>query len=212
MRFLGRGNTAGDAVTYVPDARVVAAGDLVVLPAPFSFGSYPGDWIETLRKLLALDAVAIVPGHGPVLRDQEYPKTLIRLLESLRAQVGEAVRCGRDARRNAPAGEPRDFRKGAFQGGSPRHPDVPGLLRHAGRRARVRGGEGDVRAGVATGTAANRRREGRLTPRAARRSARPVSRGRPERRRRRAPPPPAAPPPRRRSPDRTRSRQRPDLP
>ena len=57
-------------MTYVPDAKVVAAGDLIVLPAPFSFGSYPGDWIETLRKLLALDAVAIVPGHGPVLRDR----------------------------------------------------------------------------------------------------------------------------------------------
>ena len=94
VSFLGRGNTGGDAVTYVPDAKVVVAGDLVVLPTPFSLGSYPGEWAETLRKLSAIDAVALVPGHGPVQRDQAYVKMLIRLLESVRTQVAEAVRSG----------------------------------------------------------------------------------------------------------------------
>ena len=94
VSFLGRGNTGGDAVTYVPDAKVVVAGDLVVLPTPFSLGSYPGEWIQTLRKVSALDAVALVPGHGPVQRDQAYVKLLIRLLESVRTQVAEAVRSG----------------------------------------------------------------------------------------------------------------------
>ena len=94
VSFLGLGNTAGDAVTYVPDAKVVATGDLVVLPTPFSLGSYPKEWIETLRKLSALDTVALVPGHGPVQRDQTYVNTLIRLLESVVTQVAEAVRSG----------------------------------------------------------------------------------------------------------------------
>ena len=94
VSFLGLGNTGGDAVTYVPDAKVVAAGDLVVLPTPFSLGSYPKEWIETLRKLSALDTVALVPGHGPVQRDQTYVNMLIRLLQSVVTQVAEAVRSG----------------------------------------------------------------------------------------------------------------------
>jgi glyoxylase-like metal-dependent hydrolase (beta-lactamase superfamily II) len=33
LKFLGRGNTGGDAVIYVPDAKVIMAGDLLVYPA-----------------------------------------------------------------------------------------------------------------------------------------------------------------------------------
>lgn len=92
--FLGRANTGGDAVIYVPDAKVLATGDVIVLPTPYSFGSYPGEWIEVLRKVMAIDAAVLVPGHGPVMRDHAYPKLLVELLESVRAQAGEAVRQG----------------------------------------------------------------------------------------------------------------------
>jgi cyclase len=94
VAFLGRGNTAGDTVVFVPDSRVVVTGDLLVLPTPYGHGCYPGEWIETLRKLTASGATTVVPGHGPVLHDWDYAKKLIELLESLRAQVGAAVREG----------------------------------------------------------------------------------------------------------------------
>ena len=94
VSFLGRGNTAGDTVVFVPDSRVVVTGDLLVLPTPYGHGCYPGEWIETLRKLMASGATTVVPGHGPVLHEWEYAKKLVALLESLRAQVGEAVRQG----------------------------------------------------------------------------------------------------------------------
>jgi cyclase len=92
--FPGRGNTAGDAVVFVPDAKVVAAGDLVVHPVPYAFGSFIGEWPATLEALLALDAKILVPGHGPVLRDQSYPKLVARLLSSLTAQAKAAVAQG----------------------------------------------------------------------------------------------------------------------
>jgi cyclase len=92
--FLGRGNTAGDAVVIVPDARVVATGDLLVAPTPYGYGSHPAAWIETLQALSAIDAAAIVPGHGPVMRDWSYAAKVSELLRELRAQVGEAVRAG----------------------------------------------------------------------------------------------------------------------
>ena len=72
VMFLGRANTAGDAVVYVPDAKVLATGDIVVHPFPFAFQSYIGEWARVLRKMEAMDAIAIVPGHGPVMRDKAY--------------------------------------------------------------------------------------------------------------------------------------------
>jgi len=92
--FLGEGNTAGDTVVWIPDARVVATGDLLVAPVPYGYGAHPGEWIGTLSRLMALDAAAIVPGHGPVMRDWSYAKRIQELLTSVRSQVADAVRAG----------------------------------------------------------------------------------------------------------------------
>jgi len=92
--FLGKGNTAGDAVVIVPDAKVVVTGDLLVAPTPYGYGCHPAEWIETLEALSAIDAAAIVPGHGPVMRDWSYAAKVAALLTALRAQVAEAVRAG----------------------------------------------------------------------------------------------------------------------
>ena len=89
--FLGRGNTAGDAVVYVPDAKVVATGDLLVAPAPYATGSFMLEWPDAMRKLMALDAATIVPGHGPLLHDWTYAARVTALLESVNAQVKSAV-------------------------------------------------------------------------------------------------------------------------
>lgn len=96
VAFLGKGNTEGDTVVMVPDAKVVVAGDLLVAPVPYGYGCHPADWIATLQNLMAsnADAVAIVPGHGPVMHDWEYAKKVLAVLETIRAQVGAAVREG----------------------------------------------------------------------------------------------------------------------
>ena len=91
---LGRGNTAGDAVVYVPDAKVLVTGDLVVHPTPYATHAYFTDWVATMKKLMAFEAAAIVPGHGPVQRDKAYMQTVTNLLEALVAQVGQAVKEG----------------------------------------------------------------------------------------------------------------------
>ena len=90
----GPGNTAGDAVVYVPDAKVVASGDLVVAPTPFAYDSFIFDWPAAMKRLTALDAAVIVPGHGPVMRDWAYARTITELLESVGAQVRRAVARG----------------------------------------------------------------------------------------------------------------------
>jgi glyoxylase-like metal-dependent hydrolase (beta-lactamase superfamily II) len=94
VRFLGRGNTGGDAVVYVPDAKVLAAGDLVVSPYPYGTGSFYGEWLTTLRTLAAIDAQIIVPGHGEVEHDKSYLLRLTHLLETVQTRVSASVNAG----------------------------------------------------------------------------------------------------------------------
>jgi glyoxylase-like metal-dependent hydrolase (beta-lactamase superfamily II) len=94
IRFLGRANTAGDAVVYVPDAKALMTGDLLVGPIPFGTGSYVTEWIATMKKLDAMDPAVIVPGHGPVEHDRVHLHTMTSLLESIDSQVRAAVQAG----------------------------------------------------------------------------------------------------------------------
>lgn len=92
VKFLGRGNTGGDAIAYLPKEKILATGDLVVHPVPYTFDGYPTEWIETLDRLAALDAQTIVPGHGEVLHDRTYILQLRDLMKSAVAQIEAQLR------------------------------------------------------------------------------------------------------------------------
>lgn len=92
IQFLGRGNTAGDAIAYLPAEHIVAAGDLVVSPLPYVYDGYPSEWAETLQRLARLDAATIVPGHGPVLHDAMYVLLVSDLMKSAVEQMNAALR------------------------------------------------------------------------------------------------------------------------
>jgi glyoxylase-like metal-dependent hydrolase (beta-lactamase superfamily II) len=70
LRWLGRGHTEGDAVVWLPDERVLFAGDLVEAgAAPYMGDAFVGDWAgATLDALEELGAETIVPGRGPAVR------------------------------------------------------------------------------------------------------------------------------------------------
>lgn len=91
---LGRGNTAGDLVAWVPDAKVLAAGDLVVHPFPFATSSYISEWAVVLGKLEAMPFDAMVPGHGPVMRDRSYLADVRAVMESIMSQAHAAWQPG----------------------------------------------------------------------------------------------------------------------
>lgn len=94
IAFLGHGNTAGDLVVHLPKEGIVASGDLLVSPIPYAFGSYLGDWIDTLTKLEAMGARTIVPGHGPVMRDTTYLNQVRELVGAMRTQIAASVAKG----------------------------------------------------------------------------------------------------------------------
>jgi glyoxylase-like metal-dependent hydrolase (beta-lactamase superfamily II) len=95
IRHLGRGHTGADLIVHLPQEGILMTGDLVVWPVPLiGSTSYPAAYSATMEKLLAIPANMIVPGHGPALRDQEYPRLIARLLASLKEQVAAAVSRG----------------------------------------------------------------------------------------------------------------------
>jgi glyoxylase-like metal-dependent hydrolase (beta-lactamase superfamily II) len=92
VKFLGRGNTSGDAVVYLPVEKIAIVGDLVVYPIPYIYDGYPSEWVGTLDKLAQLDAGTIVPGHGPVMHDKSYIYLVRDLMRSAVGQMNEALR------------------------------------------------------------------------------------------------------------------------
>ena len=94
--YLGRGHTSADIVVHLPREHVVVCGDLVVWPVPFVGGdqSHVGDWGATLEKMLSLGPATIIPGHGPLMRDDAYVRLMIRLMSSLKRQALAAVARG----------------------------------------------------------------------------------------------------------------------
>ena len=96
IRHLGAGHTASDLVVHLPREGILITGDLVVWPVPLVGDpqSHIGEWSITLERLVALNPAAIVPGHGPVLHDLSYLKTLSAMFTSISKQTKEAVSRG----------------------------------------------------------------------------------------------------------------------
>lgn len=92
--WLGRANTRGDLVVNLPRQRVLATGDLVVHPIPFAFGSFPAEWIGALDSIERMRPVALVPGHGPVLRDLGY----VRQVRSALSEIVDASKAAAERR------------------------------------------------------------------------------------------------------------------
>lgn len=94
LLFLGHANTAGDVVMWLPNEKIVAAGDMVVYPTPYGYNVPPRAWAETLRKLNALGFVTLVPGHGAIQHDMLYVDLLIETAVSIADQRDSLLATG----------------------------------------------------------------------------------------------------------------------
>jgi glyoxylase-like metal-dependent hydrolase (beta-lactamase superfamily II) len=68
---VARAVTAGDLWLYDVRTKLVIAGDLVTLPAPFLDTACPGAWRAELERVLALPFERLAPGHGRMLTRAE---------------------------------------------------------------------------------------------------------------------------------------------
>jgi glyoxylase-like metal-dependent hydrolase (beta-lactamase superfamily II) len=82
--------TAGDVWVFDPATRVLLAGDLVTLPAPFFESACPPRWRASLAHLEKAPFEWLVPGHGAPMHRREfavYRKAFSNLLD---CAAGEA--------------------------------------------------------------------------------------------------------------------------
>lgn len=116
--FLGRAHTAADLVVHLPKEKIVVSGDLIVHPVPLvGSTAYPLEYAATLEKLSKLNAKIIVPGHGPVMRDDAYLKLMTRLLNSIKQQSESSVARGENLQQMRKSIDLKEFEK-AFAGDS----------------------------------------------------------------------------------------------
>jgi cyclase len=94
---VGPAHTHGDLLVYVPDAKIVYAGDIVF------YGSTPVMWagpienyLAALDQILKLDVDLIVPGHGP-LTDKEGVRAVQAYWEFMQAQLRQSFDAGLSA-------------------------------------------------------------------------------------------------------------------
>jgi len=96
IRNQGPANSPFDVTIYLPDAKVLFTGDILVQdPLPYVGSSWPISWIEVLKRLEAVAITALVPGHGPVQHDHAYTRRVRSFLEAATREVEAMVRQGK---------------------------------------------------------------------------------------------------------------------
>ncbi|MGH2386474.1 MAG: MBL fold metallo-hydrolase [Candidatus Limnocylindria bacterium] len=98
LRHLGRGHTSGDLVVWLPDERILFAGDLVeAQAAPYMGDAHVADWATTtLDNVAALGADQLVGGRGPVVRGSDVATAIEDTRAFLRTTL-DGTRAVRDA-------------------------------------------------------------------------------------------------------------------
>jgi glyoxylase-like metal-dependent hydrolase (beta-lactamase superfamily II) len=94
LKPVGPSHTPEDLVVYMPQEKLLFAGDLVFRSRiPFVGQADSRQWIVALENLLAFDATVIVPGHGPLSHEARKDMQLTRdYLVYLRTTMGEAAK------------------------------------------------------------------------------------------------------------------------
>jgi glyoxylase-like metal-dependent hydrolase (beta-lactamase superfamily II) len=84
--------TAGDVWVFDPGTRVLLAGDLVTLPAPFFESACPARWRAALAHLDKAPFEWLVPGHGAPMHKAQftaYRKAFSNLLDCVAGNAGK---------------------------------------------------------------------------------------------------------------------------
>jgi glyoxylase-like metal-dependent hydrolase (beta-lactamase superfamily II) len=86
--------TAGDVWVFDPETRVLVAGDLVTLPAPFFESACPARWRASLAHLEKVPFDWLVPGHGAPMHKPQFSAYRKAFSNLLACAAGDA---GKDA-------------------------------------------------------------------------------------------------------------------
>jgi glyoxylase-like metal-dependent hydrolase (beta-lactamase superfamily II) len=95
------GDATASTILFLPGSRILVTGDALVSPEdghgppPWTTNSYDvTPWLESLRRMDALNPAKIVPGQGPTMNDQAYLERTIELYAAIIEQVQAALARG----------------------------------------------------------------------------------------------------------------------
>ncbi|MEM8662091.1 MAG: MBL fold metallo-hydrolase, partial [Pseudomonadota bacterium] len=100
LKYCGRGHTAGDICAWLPQHKILFAGDLVEAAAALYTGdAFHFDWsTETLNAVKAFEAEVLIGGRGATAHGREAVDAAIEqtrgFLEGMIEKVGEVNRAG----------------------------------------------------------------------------------------------------------------------
>jgi len=92
-----KGETDDHTVTWVADQRVLCCGDLFIWASPNAGNPqkvqrYPREWAGALRRMIALEAEYLLPGHGlPVIGAQRVRQALTDTADLLDSLVDQTL-------------------------------------------------------------------------------------------------------------------------
>ena len=95
---VGRGHTKGDTVVWVPEHKVMYAGDLVEYGAtPYTGDAHLEDWPATLDNLATFGAEKLVPGRGDALTNAAQVADAIAGTRAFVSDLFQSVKAAKDA-------------------------------------------------------------------------------------------------------------------
>ena len=97
LAYVGRNHSNNSIVMRFPNERVLFAVDFIPVDS-IAFRNFPNsyldDWIESLRKVEAMDFEVLAPGHGPLGRKGNVGQ-FREYMQDLRSAVVQAIREGK---------------------------------------------------------------------------------------------------------------------
>lgn len=106
----GGGHTKSDAFVYVPDAKLLVAGDLVLSSChPAMLHGSPAGWIEILQRMeRELEVERVIPGHGN-MTDRRSLADMLHYLEDIQAYAQQAADSGETVDQWLARGIPEEY-------------------------------------------------------------------------------------------------------
>ncbi len=151
LHELGPAHTVGDAIAYIPEKKVLFAGDLPTRDiVKVIWSGSVANWITALDKIREFDAEVVIAGHGPVLSGGAITAALEAghsvLVIPVRTRR-HAVRSGDSRRRSRGPNRRRQLSRRRVHAPDTRHRDLPrpeprSRLQNNARNLRVHGNPG----------------------------------------------------------------------
>jgi cyclase len=97
FRFVGPAHTWGDVMAYLPQHKILFAGDVAFFyVAPYAHNANVPKWLEAVDKIMAMDVETIVAGHGPIGGKKELA-AMAEYFRLLRSEARKRFEAGMSA-------------------------------------------------------------------------------------------------------------------